>query len=224
MAVMYLFMQIEYIKSDSPVDYPDAVTYMRKRVDGILAGRAKSCIWFLEHPPLYTAGRSALPEELLDNKLPVYASERGGKYTYHGPGQRVVYLMLDLQGLYKGVPDIKKFVRTLEQWLINTLKVLSIEGYTDAGRVGVWTKNNQYEEKVAAIGVRVRRWVSSHGIALNVCPDLANFAGIIPCGIVEHGVTSVQRLNPQIDMATCDAVLLKEFTNLFDCKLIYAQI
>lgn len=218
-------MKIEYLTSSSPVNYPDAVAYMKKRVADILAGRAQSCIWFLEHPPLYTAGRSALPEELLDNRLPVYDSERGGKYTYHGPGQRVVYVMLDLQKLYKGEPDIKKFVRTLEQWLVNSLKALGINSYTNSGRVGVWIKNNaQQEEKIAAIGVRVRRWISLHGMALNVGLDLDNFSGIIPCGLANYGITSVQKLKPEMDMAMCDAALLKEFNNLFNCELIYAQI
>lgn len=202
--------QPEWIISGPPVQYDEAVAKMEERVADIRAGRAPELLWLLEHPPLYTAGTSARVEDLLDPRFPVFQSGRGGQYTYHGPGQRVAYVMLDLKKRQK-VPDIKQYVCNLEQWIINSLGEFGIEGQRVPGRIGIWVGN----EKIAAVGVRVRHWVTYHGISINVNPDLSHFNGIVPCGISDAGVTSFEKLGKVIDMKELDEVLQQEFEKVF---------
>ena len=178
---------------------------MEQRVADIREGVAPEMIWLLEHPPLYTAGTSAKGADLLDSKgLPVYETSRGGQYTYHGPGQRIAYVMIDLE---KRGRDVHGFVTALEQWLIDTLAVFRIKGERRCGRIGIWVDNNGVDQKIAALGIRLRRWVSFHGIALNVNPDLTHFQGIVPCGLPQYGVTSCQALGVPILMAELDKTL-----------------
>ncbi|MBX9926361.1 MAG: lipoyl(octanoyl) transferase LipB [Hyphomicrobiaceae bacterium] len=188
---------IEWRISDAPVAYEDALAEMSARATAIANGTASELIWLIEHPPLYTAGTSARPEDLLQpDRFPVYTTGRGGQYTYHGPGQRVVYLMLDLKA--RG-GDVRAYVRRLEAWIIATLAEFGVEGGVRDGRVGVWVTRadghgRSREDKIAAIGVRVSRGVTTHGLAINVAPDLSHYGGIVPCGIAEHGVTSLADL------------------------------
>ncbi len=198
--------RVQWLVSDRPVAYPDAVRFMEGRVDAIRAGLGDEAIWLLEHPALYTAGTSARAEELLDaSALPVYPSGRGGRYTYHGPGQRVAYVMLDLRP--RG-SDVRAYVHALEGWVIAALARLGVAGETRCDRIGIWVdRGGGREAKVAAIGVRVRRWVTFHGIAINVDPNLDHFGGIVPCGIAEHGVTSLRDLGVGASMADVDAAL-----------------
>ncbi len=203
--------------SDQLVDYRDAVDFMEQRVDSIIAGDAGECLWFLEHPPLYTAGTSAKPEDLLrPDQHPIYASKRGGAYTYHGPGQRVVYMMLDLRQRGR---DVRKFVEQTEKWLIGTLSDFNINAHITRDRVGVWVprpdKGAEREDKIAAIGLRIRRWVSFHGIAINVEPELSDFDAIVPCGISDQGVTSMIDLGYPIAMAELDKALIDNFADYF---------
>jgi lipoyl(octanoyl) transferase len=206
---------IEWRISDAPVDYPSAVAFMEERVAAIHAGQADEMVWLLEHPPLYTAGTSANPEDLLaPERFPVFQSGRGGQYTYHGPGQRVAYVMLDLS---RRGADIRQFIRHLEEWLIRTLVHFGVEGGLRDGRVGIWVdRGGGREDKIAAIGVRVRRWVTFHGIALNVDPDISHFDGIVPCGIRNHGVTSLWALGHTPTMAEVDMALKAEFKTVFE--------
>ena len=206
--------EIDFIYSNHPVPYEDAVMQMEARVQAIHEGRAKECIWFLEHPPLYTAGTSANENDLLQpDRFPVYKTGRGGQYTYHGPGQRVVYVMLDLGKRNK---DVRKFVANLEAWVINTLDHFNVKGEIREGRVGVWVdRGHGREDKIAAIGIRVRKWVSYHGISINVEPELDHFSGIVPCGIQAHGVTSLVDLGLPVSMTDIDIALKQEFGNLF---------
>lgn len=197
--------------SSEPVSYEEAVEWMEQRVHAIIAGQEAECFWFLEHPPLYTAGSSARPGDLLDPSFPVYESTRGGQYTYHGPGQRVIYVLLDLT--QRG-QDIRQFVQALEMWIILSLKALGIAAFTREGRVGVWVMEQGGERKIASIGVRVRRWVSFHGVALNVSPDLDAFKGIVPCGLKEFGVTSCQALGHDISLLEMDQILQKTLTQI----------
>ncbi|MCW2237690.1 lipoyl(octanoyl) transferase [Azospirillum canadense] len=210
---------IEWRISDSPVPYPEALAEMEARVEAIRAGTAPELVWLLEHPPLYTAGTSARREDLLEpDRFPVYDAGRGGQFTYHGPGQRVAYVMLDLK---KRGADIRAFVHDLEEWLIRTLAAFNIRGERREGRVGIWVDKRPYggvpgqEDKIAAIGVRVRRWVSFHGVALNVEPDLSHFSGIVPCGISEHGVTSMVALGHLVTMEDVDAAMIASFAEVF---------
>jgi lipoyl(octanoyl) transferase len=199
----------EWRVSNEPVAYPDAVEFMERRVAAIHAQQAPEAVWLLEHPALYTAGTSADAAELVDPMgLPVYRTGRGGRYTYHGPGQRIAYVMLDLKG--RG-GDLREFISGLETWLIATLADFGVAGEVRADRVGVWVRRQGREDKIAAIGVRVRRWVSYHGISLNVAPDLDHFKGIVPCGIRDHGVTSLKALGVDVSMADVDAALKKRF-------------
>lgn len=208
--------QVELRLSAAPVAYPDAVAAMEARAAAIRAGTASECVWFLEHPPLYTAGTSAKPSDLLTpDRFPVFLTGRGGRYTYHGPGQRVAYVMLDLSG----APDIRRFVRDLEEWIIRTLTRFGIAGERRAGRVGIWVQDGTRENKVAAVGVRVRRWVTFHGLSLNVAPDLNHYAGIVPCGVSEHGVTSLRELGVTATMADVDAALRATFAEVFQRTL-----
>lgn len=200
----------EWLTSDTPVAYPDALALMENRVAAIRAGTARELVWLLEHPPLYTAGTSADPSELLAaGGLPVYSTGRGGRFTWHGPGQRVAYVMLDLN---RRGQDLHAFVAGLEDWIIAALARFGVTGERRQGRVGVWVaKPSGRESKIAAIGVRVRRWVSFHGISINVDPDLAHYAGIVPCGISEHGVTSLAALGIDATMADLDEALREGF-------------
>ncbi|MFM2129843.1 MAG: hypothetical protein RL477_1389 [Pseudomonadota bacterium] len=212
------FGAVEWRTSTALVPYEEAVATMEARVAAVRAGIAPELVWALEHPPLYTAGTSAADNELLDPRgLPVYRSGRGGRFTWHGPGQRVAYVMLDLK---RRGSDVRAFVCDLEGWVIATLAHFGIRGERRTGRVGIWVaRPSGREEKIAAIGVRVRHWVSYHGIAVNVAPDLAHFAGIVPCGISEHGVTSLADLGRDPGMAAFDAALKSEFSRVFGREL-----
>ena len=205
---------IEWRISDAPVPYEGAVAEMEARVAAIRAGTARELIWLLEHPPLYTAGASAKPGDLIaPDCLPVYKTGRGGQYTYHGPGQRVVYVCLDLK---KHGNDVRCFVHNLEEWIIRTLARFAVKGERRAGRVGVWVvRGPGREDKIAAIGVRVRKWVSFHGLAINVEPNLEHYAGIVPCGIAEHGVTSLVDLGLPVTLADVDTALRETFDEVF---------
>lgn len=208
---------IEWKISDALVPYPDAVAFMENRVAEIRAGAAPECIWLLEHPPLYTAGTSAHTADLLPNApFPVYAAGRGGQYTYHGPGQLVAYVMLDLKARYApDAPDVRDFVWRLEEWIIQTLTEFGVRGERRIGRIGIWvTEPGGAENKIAALGIRIRRGVSFHGISINVSPDLSHFAGIVPCGIREHGVTSLKRLGILETLPTIQEVLRKHINVL----------
>ena len=207
--------RIEWRIDRVPVDYELAVEEMEARVAAIRAGLAPELIWLLEHPPLYTAGTSAREEDLLDpHLLPVYRTGRGGRYTYHGPGQRVAYVMLDLT---RRGPDVRCYVYRLEEWMIRTLACFGIRGERRDGRVGIWVAQpSGAEEKIAAIGVRVRRWVTYHGVALNVDPELDHYRGIVPCGIVEHGVTSLKALGVRATMSEVDDTLRAAFGEVFE--------
>ncbi len=188
-------------------DYATGVAQMERQVAAIRAGEAEEQVWLLEHPPLYTAGTSARTEDLLNPRFPVHATGRGGQYTYHGPGQRVAYVMLDLKQRYQGTPDLRHFVWTLEDWLIRTLAALGVQGERREGRIGIWVTTPAGEAKIAALGIRVRQGVSYHGISLNVSPDLSHFQGIVPCGIREYGVSSLAALGVDAGMAEVDAAL-----------------
>ncbi|MAE50945.1 MAG: lipoate-protein ligase B [Micavibrio sp.] len=206
---------MEWKISDTPVSYPDALEFMDARVEAIYKGDAQECVWLLEHPPLYTGGTSAKPDDLLEARFPVYTSGRGGEYTYHGPGQRVAYVMMNLRAR-QDKPDVKKYVWQLEEWIIRTLATFGITGERRDGRVGIWVvRPDGREEKIAAIGVRIRRWVTLHGIAINVNPDLSHFGGIVPCGISDHGVTSLSALGVRAGFAELDAALQPSFAEVF---------
>jgi lipoyl(octanoyl) transferase len=208
--------------SDSPVPYLEALADMEQRVAEIHAGRARELVWLLEHPPLYTAGTSARPTDLLQpTRFPVHLAGRGGQYTYHGPGQRVVYVMLDLRARRQ---DVRRFVFDLEEWTIRSLARFNVVAERRAGRVGVWVPRpdrppqpdgSPREDKIAAIGVRIRHWVSFHGLSINVDPDLAHYDGIVPCGIAEHGVTSLVDLGLPVTMADLDTALAATFDEVF---------
>jgi lipoyl(octanoyl) transferase len=213
---------VEWRISEEPVPYPQAVAEMEARVAAIRAGTAPDLVWLLEHPPLYTAGTSAKPADLVDpDRFPVYESGRGGQYTYHGPGQRVAYVMLDLK--QRGA-DIRCYVRDLEEWVIRALSRFNVKGERRQGRVGIWVDRGAHgglrgqEDKIAAIGVRVRHWVSFHGIAINLDPDLSHFQGIVPCGIREHGVTSLWDLGLTPTMEDLDCALMGAFDEVFGEK------
>ncbi len=199
--------------SSGLVPYPEAVAAMEARAAAIADGSAGELVWLLEHPPLYTAGVSAKKDDLLDpDRLPVFETGRGGQFTYHGPGQRVAYVMLDVG---KRGHDVRAFVAALEAWLVEGLRGLGVDAGPREGRIGVWVQKGLGEAKVAAIGVKLRRWVSFHGISLNVAPNLADFDGIVPCGITQHGVTSLADLGVTADMATADAALRAAFEAVF---------
>jgi lipoyl(octanoyl) transferase len=208
---------VEWAVSAAPVPYPAAVAAMHDRVEAILAGEAKELIWLLEHPPLYTAGISAKPADLIEpGRFPVFETERGGQFTYHGPGQRVAYVMLDLRERGR---DVHRFVKALEGWVIGALAEFNVQGELRDGRVGVWVERKgpgfQREDKIAALGVKLRRWVSFHGISLNIEPDLTHFTGIVPCGVTEHGVTSLIDLGHPVTMDEADAALKRCFEAQF---------
>ncbi|MDP4022775.1 lipoyl(octanoyl) transferase LipB [Methylobacterium sp. NEAU 140] len=208
--------------SDATVDYPEAVAWMEARAAAIARGEAGECVWLLEHPPLYTAGTSARREDLVaPDRFPVHAAGRGGQYTYHGPGQRVAYVMLDLA---RRRTDLRAYVASLEAWLIATLDAFNVRAERREDRVGVWVRRPEkgpgVEDKIAAIGIRVRRWVSFHGISLNVEPDLSHFSGIVPCGVREHGVTSLVDLGLPVSLAEVDMQLRAAFEPIFGATVI----
>ncbi len=209
---------VEWKISDQPVAYPDALALMEARAAGIADGTLSEMVWLLEHPPIYTAGTSANDADLIEARFPVYRTGRGGQFTYHGPGQRVGYAMLDLK---QRKPDVRAYVRDLEQWLIETLALFNVKGERREGRVGIWVQRgptstlNAREDKIAALGVRIKRWVTFHGVALNVDPDLTHFSGIVPCGVSAHGVTSLADLGILVSMADVDIALKQSFKKIF---------
>ena len=213
---------VQWEISDGEVNYNTALRKMDKHVQQIISGEADEKVWLLEHPPLYTAGTSANKKDLVEpNRFPVFETKRGGQYTYHGPGQRVVYVMLDLN---KRGKDIKKFVKNLEAWIIHTLAEFNVDGQSRNGRIGIWVERPDKpksidellkEEKIAAIGVRLRKWITFHGLSINVDPDLSHFQGIVPCGIKEHGVTSLVDLGLPVSMTDLDIALKKNFSKVF---------
>ena len=213
---------IEWITTPGLTDYRDAEAFMESRVAEISAGTAPECIWLLEHPPMYTAGTSAKTEDLIDPaRFPVHIAKRGGQYTYHGPGQRVIYVMLDVG---KRGRDVRRFVEQLETWVIAALEQFNVQGKIRDGRVGVWVERPEKpanldgtpcEDKIAAIGIRIRRWISFHGISINVEPDLSHFSGIVPCGIAEHGVTSLVDLGLPVTLDDLDVALRHSFEGIF---------
>ena len=212
---------VEWRISSEPVGYEDAVRDMEQHVAAMAEGRAEERIWLLEHPPLYTAGASARPEDLLEARFPVFPTRRGGQLTYHGPGQRIVYVMLDLNRRGR---DVRRFVAELEDWVIATLDTFQVRGERREGRVGVWVERPEKprlpdggpaEDKIAAIGVRLKRWISYHGISINVDPDLDHYRGIVPCGIADHGVTSLVDLGLPVTLADVDVALQRTFGMVF---------
>ncbi len=208
---------VEWVVREAPLPYPEAVAAMEARVEAIARGEAAERVWLVEHPPLYTAGTSAREADLVDaGRFPVFATGRGGQYTYHGPGQRVAYVMLDMK---RRRQDVRAYVAALEEWIIATLWHFHVRGERREDRVGVWVRRPDRgadtEDKIAAIGIRVRRWVSFHGIALNVEPDLSHFSGIVPCGVADHGVTSLVDLGLPVTMEDVDVALRAEFEAIF---------
>jgi lipoyl(octanoyl) transferase len=211
---------LEWHIAEGLTPYPDALASMAARVAAIRAGAAGELVWLVEHPPLYTAGTSAKPEELRDpGRFPSFAAGRGGQWTYHGPGQRTAYVLLDMQRRHGRVParDVRCYVNGLEEWLIRALDRFNVRGERRSGRVGIWVADRAAgtEAKIGAIGVRVTRWVSWHGVALNVAPDLSHFSGIVPCGIAEHGVTSLHQLGIPATMAEADTALRAAWDEVF---------
>jgi lipoyl(octanoyl) transferase len=211
---------VEWRISDTFTAYPEAVAGMEQQVAGISSGDAGEQVWLVQHPPLYTAGTSANDDDLLDaHRFPVFQAGRGGEFTYHGPGQRVGYVMLDLNQRGR---DVRQFVRDLEEWMIVTLSSFSVNGERRDGRVGIWVDRGRHgglpgkEDKIAAIGIRLRRWVSFHGVSLNVCPDLSHYEGIVPCGISQHGVTSLRDLGIDATVEEVDVALKAAFERVFD--------
>ncbi|MDA8853251.1 lipoyl(octanoyl) transferase LipB [Amylibacter sp.] len=216
---------LKWMKTEKFIDYPDALEQMEQIVSGLISGNDLEHVWLLEHPELYTAGTSANLSDLIDPDLfPVYSSQRGGQYTYHGPGQRIAYTMLDLN---KRGKDVRKYVYSLEEWIIQTLAEFGIKGERRKDRVGVWvvrddkppSSSGQFlEDKIAAVGVRLRKWMSFHGIAINVNPNLNHYKGIVPCGIQQHGVTSLADLGLKVTIEDLDKALIKTFDNVFEKK------
>lgn len=216
---------LKWMKTEKFINYPDALEQMEQIVSGLISGNDLEHVWLLEHPELYTAGTSANLSDLIDPDLfPVYSSQRGGQYTYHGPGQRIAYTMLDLN---KRGKDVRKYVHSLEEWIIQTLAEFDIKGERRKDRVGVWvvrddkpaSSSGQFmEDKIAAVGVRLRKWISFHGIAINVDPNLNHYKGIVPCGIQQHGVTSLADLGLKVTIEDLDKALIKTFNNVFEKK------
>jgi lipoyl(octanoyl) transferase len=203
---------IEWRVSQGLVPYPEAVRAMEARVEAISSGTGSEEVWLLEHPALYTTGTSAKASDILDARFPVFETGRGGQVTYHGPGQRICYVMLDLK---TRKADVRGYVRNLEEWLILALEKLGVKGERRSGRIGIWVQNGIREEKIAAIGVRIRRWITFHGISLNVDPELSHYSGIVPCGVREYGVTSLSAMGISAKMAEVDAALKQSFQEVF---------
>ena len=200
---------VEWQVSDAPVPYEEALATMEARAAAVREGTAPELVWLLEHPPLFTAGTSADPSELINpDHFPVFEAGRGGRYTYHGPGQRVGYVILDLE---KRGKDIRRFVHSLEGWMIDVLADLGVSAHRASGRIGIWVGEGKAEAKIGALGVRVKRWVTLHGFSINVAPDLSHFSGIVPCGISEYGVTSLAELGKQIPLMGVDDALKRSF-------------
>lgn len=208
-------LHVEWKLSQGLTDYASAMTQMEARVAGMIAGDVSEMVWLLEHPPLYTSGTSARREDLLpEAAFPVFEAGRGGQFTYHGPGQRIGYVMLDLKK--RGAQDVRLYVQLLERWIIATLAQFGVKGELREGRIGVWVVDAKGKEaKIAALGIRIRKWVTFHGISLNVCPDLSHYAGIVPCGINDYGVTSLAALGISATMAEVDEALQESFTRIF---------
>ena len=210
--------EVAWTVSSELIDYSDSLKRMKNRVELIQSGKAIEQIWLLQHPPLYTAGTSAKVHDLIArDRFPVFETGRGGQYTYHGPGQRVIYLMLDLHNYRQ---DVRMYISLLERWLINTLSHLGVNATRMDDRVGIWVpigqvNNKTKYEKIGAIGVRIRRWITSHGVSLNISPNLEHFSGIVPCGINDSGVTSLEKLKREVDIAKIDKLLKTEFLNVF---------
>jgi lipoyl(octanoyl) transferase len=215
---------VEWQVSETPIPYPDAVKAMESRAAAIAANAAPELVWLLEHPPLYTSGTSGKAQDLLEARFPLFQTGRGGQLTYHGPGQRVAYVMLDLK---RRQPDVRAYVASLEEWIIRTLSAFNVKGERREDRVGVWVKRPDkgcgFEDKIAAIGVRLRRWVSFHGISINVEPELNHFAAIVPCGVVDprYGVTSLVDLGLPVTMADVDAALRQAFAEVFGSSKLH---
>jgi lipoyl(octanoyl) transferase len=213
---------VDWVSSDAPVSYPEAVAAMEARAAAIASGEAPELVWLLEHPPLYTSGTSGRESDLLQTRFPLFPTGRGGQVTYHGPGQRVAYVMLDLK---RRRPDVRAFVAGLEEWIIRTLGTFDVKGERRQDRVGVWVarpdKGPGHEDKIAAIGVRLRRWVSFHGVSLNVDPDLSHFEAIVPCGVTDprYGVTSLADLGLRVGLADVDIALRRAFADVFGPSL-----
>lgn len=217
--------KIYLYKNSDPVEYVSAIHKMDEMVDNIIHGRMNETLWFLEHPSVYTAGTSSKKRDLLNQKLfPIIQTGRGGQYTYHGPGQRVVYVMINLEYYKK---DIRQYIRNLEKWLINSLLNFGINGKTYSGRIGIWVDDKQeklsQEKKIAAIGVRIRRWITLHGISLNINPDLENYKGIVPCGLKEYGITSIKNLGLSLENDFIDNILVSEFEKIFKVCVEYKK-
>lgn len=216
-----IFLQI----SKKIVSYPDALSHMQKYVQHIYEKKRPECLWFLEHPPLYTAGSSAKEHDLINpQRYPIFYTNRGGQWTYHGPGQRIIYIMMDLRKDHYSFPprDIHAFVNTIEDWIILTLKQFNIQAEKRKGRIGLWVIDpvTQQEEKIAALGIKLSRWISWHGIALNICPKLENYSGIIPCGLSEYGVTSMHKLGVYCSLDDIDHALLEQWKYIFPYALL----
>ena len=209
---------IEWRTAAAPVPYPEAVAAMEARAEALAGGAARECVWLVEHPPLYTAGTSAVESDLLDSRFPVFRTGRGGQFTYHGPGQRVAYVMLDLK---RRNPDVRAYVRALEHWIVTALSDLGVKAEPRGDRIGLWVGMEPYgglpgtEAKIAAIGVRVRRWATFHGVAINLDPDLSHYSGIVPCGVREHGVTSLKALGVKATMGDLDDALRRAWPAAF---------
>ncbi len=203
----------EWLISSAPVPYPEAIEAMESRLLAIQQGKAAELVWLLEHPPLYTAGTSAVAADLLAPQFPVYETGRGGQYTYHGPGQRIAYVLLDLNQRGR---DVRCYVHNLEEWVIRALQRLDVQAVRREGRVGLWVPRTATEDdKIAAIGVRIKRWVTMHGVAINVSPDLSHYAGIVPCGIKEHGITSLKVLGKDSTLQIMDTALKAAWDEVF---------
>ena len=209
---------IEFFNSNELVDYKKSIELMEKRVEGINEGKASELLWFLEHPPIYTAGTSSNDKDLLnENLFPVFRTNRGGQFTYHGPGQRVAYVMLNVRDRDY---NVKSFIRLLEQWIMNSLMDIGIKSFLIKGKVGIWVNN---EEKIASLGLRIRKGISFHGISLNINPNLEHFSGIIPCGNENSGITSIEKIGLNIKKKEIDKILISNFKKIFEVKIIPTQ-
>ena len=209
---------IEFFNSSELVDYKKSIELMEKRVEGINEGKASELLWFLEHPSIYTAGTSSNDKDLLNKNLfPVFRTNRGGQFTYHGPGQRVAYVMLNVRDRDY---NVKSFIRLLEQWIMNSLMDIGIKSFLIKGKVGIWVNN---EEKIASLGLRIRKGISFHGISLNINPNLEHFSGIIPCGNENSGITSIEKIGLNIKKKEMDKILISNFKKIFEVKMITTQ-
>ena len=209
---------IEFFNSSELVDYKKSIELMEKRVEGINEGKASELLWFLEHPSIYTAGTSSNDKDLLnENLFPVFRTNRGGQFTYHGPGQRVAYVMLNVRDRDY---NVKSFIRLLEQWIMNSLMDIGIKSFLIKGKVGIWVNN---EEKIASLGLRIRKGISFHGISLNINPNLEHFSGIIPCGNENSGITSIEKIGLSIEKKEIDKILISNFKKTFEVKIIPTQ-